>query len=141
MKISCKNHTVCRNTTLFKDDFCIDCDCLFGSWRNRKQTLIIDEIEKTCPLCLIKNKIVYRPDCEHYLCVNCFRKVYLGIELLKPVFPFPDREIEYYVKLEAGIDDEFVNDGSIIKYFKDLQYWNTFRDIHSINKISCEECI
>lgn len=37
---------------------------------------------------------VSQPNCEHTLCINCFKRCYYGEN--EPTFPYPDIEDEYY---------------------------------------------
>jgi len=71
----CKNYVICNNQT--ENDFCYDCEMLFGKWRNKNINLNF-KIDN-CTTCELKNNIcVSRPTCEHFLCINCFKVLYFG---------------------------------------------------------------
>jgi hypothetical protein len=90
--IKCKNYEVCdavlpkwwwecKNSYL-----CSNCDMMFGTWTNGtyknigKGVLEIrDCIE--CPVCLENKKGISYPRCNHFVCIDCFKKcVYIDEE-------------------------------------------------------------
>ena len=122
----CKNYIVCKNNyNEMNEGFCIDCFHLFGEWRNRKRNKVeVKENKETCPLCKENEQyIVYRIDCDHNICVDCFRKIYFGIEYKKPVLSFSI----------TSKDD----------YKENLEKWSRLQNIYKSGKLSslCCECI
>jgi len=69
----CCNYVICEN--ICDTNICQDCVMLFGKWRGRKETLDIKE-EQICNICNNNGLSVTRPDCEHFLCVKCFKQIY-----------------------------------------------------------------
>ena len=68
-KKECENYSICFNQIDKDYEFCKD--CLELPYENKKR--IIEKAE--CSLCSKKSNItVRREECEHTLCVNCFRK-------------------------------------------------------------------
>jgi hypothetical protein len=89
--IKCKNFEICECVLPecwfeYKGKYlCIHCDCMFGSWtsnnysRTGKGELIIkDNTDNTeCPICFeIIEKTIDQPNCDHTLCIECFKKWY-----------------------------------------------------------------
>ena len=73
----CQNHIICANTVDADKQICFDCNMLFGKWRGNNRILNIIENIK-CPLCLRMNTCISRPSCEHFICVDCFKKIYFS---------------------------------------------------------------
>ena len=71
---NCCNFIVCNNTC--DNITCIDCIMLFGKWRGRQEVLNTKDYEN-CNICNNIGISVTRPDCEHFLCIECFKKVYI----------------------------------------------------------------
>jgi len=72
---NCPNYIICNNN--LKDDrmLCLDCNMLFGKWRGFKAILDITD-DTSCTICSEINICVSRPNCEHYLCIKCFKDLY-----------------------------------------------------------------
>ena len=129
----CKNYSVCFNNCddSNKDNFCND--CLNLPFENKKR--IIDCVKQNeCSICLkITNIVVKREECEHFICVHCFRKIFFGKSLYTPIFP--------YLNEKYDENTDYGDDVTIIIYKKDLEYWKLFQTIdHDDNKI-CKKCI
>ena len=127
-KKECENYSICFNQIDKDDEFCKD--CLILPYENKKR--IIEKAE--CSLCSKKSNIsVRREECEHTLCVNCFRKMFFKKSLSMPVFPYLNQEYDENIKYEY--------DENIEIYKRDLDYWNKFQMIdHDENKI-CRKCM
>ena len=69
----CKNYIICQNTS--ENDFCFDCEMLFGKWRNKNINLTNNDI---CTICNKNDTCISRPTCEHFLCTDCFKVLYFG---------------------------------------------------------------
>jgi hypothetical protein len=74
---------------------------MFGTWgspptgNTGKGTLdFVDEIE--CPVCFENKEGVSHPNCDHFICIDCFKRCYYGDETGEPEFPYPELEDEYY---------------------------------------------
>jgi len=104
--IKCKNYELCE-TALPKwwwdckcRYLCTNCHMLFGSWDWSKDDILVkgkgilefkDNIE--CPICYETKKGISQPRCDHYVCIDCFKRLHYGPP--SPRFPYPDIEEEY----------------------------------------------
>ena len=111
--IKCKNYEIC-NAVLPKwwwnckgRYLCTNCHCQFGTWTARNAITgkitkytgkgilpITDNIE--CPICFETKRGISQPNCEHFLCIDCFKRCYYGDNSGCPQFPYPDKEDEYF---------------------------------------------
>ena len=141
-EIKCPNCIICSNTIKdnIYDDVCLECYNLFGKWRNKNHILHTKETIEICPLCDNKNIVIQRPSCDHFLCIDCFKKFYFGIELKKPVFPYIEREYEYWLNFENGIMDEWMNGKDVIEYINKLNYWEKITKLYLQTTSRCFEC-
>lgn len=110
MSNCCNNYEICENIvpTWWNDNkcnnLCLNCQMLFGFWieHNGREHIgkglltFIDNIE--CPICLETKRCVSQPRCDHYCCIECFKRCYYGREM--PEFPYPEMENEYYEDME-----------------------------------------
>jgi hypothetical protein len=118
--LKCPNFIVCNNrlNNVYDDGLCMDCHSLFGKWRNFNSSSILKIVESKieCPLCDIIDINIKRPHCEHTLCINCFKKLYYGIELERPIFGDPE-------------------------YLDKLNYWNKIKKLFETSATSkCFQC-
>ena len=104
--IKCKNYLLCRALLPkwwfdCKENYlCTNCHILFGTWGNAnagntgKGVLEIREnIE--CPVCCETTQGISQPKCDHFVCIDCFKRCYYGEEIEQPPFPYPEIEEEY----------------------------------------------
>ena len=91
--IKCKNFELC-DAVLPKWWFeckgnylCTNCDMLIG-----RVLEISDKVE--CPICLENKRSISQPNCDHTLCIECFKRCLYGDWGGKPAFPYPDIEEE-----------------------------------------------
>jgi hypothetical protein len=110
--IKCKNFEICEDILpkWWYDCkgcyICTNCDIQFGTWegtgvrRTGKGVLpVVDNVE--CPICLEVKRSITQPNCEHTLCIECFKRCYYGAE--GPIFPYSEEiEDEYYRDRENG---------------------------------------
>lgn len=100
LNLKCDNFEICQ--AILPDDWfecqgnylCCNCHMLFGTWGDKtgKGTLeFYDNLE--CPICLENTRCVSQPKCNHYVCINYFKRCYYGKEY--PSFPYPELEEEY----------------------------------------------
>jgi len=69
-------------------DLCMNCAVMF-----RKELVFKDDVE--CPICFETKKGITQPNCEHAICIECFRDCYYG-KYDEPDFPYSkDIEEEY----------------------------------------------
>ena len=76
---TCKNSIICNNVKI-TNDLCIECECVFGKWRNRKRNNIeIHSKNSICPDCnRYSNILIYSMDNDNYMCKECFVELYFG---------------------------------------------------------------
>lgn len=102
--IKCPNYDLCQN--LYPkwigdnhDDTCVNCDLDFGKWQGGKGKLnFIENIE--CPICFECKSGVSYPKCDHYACIQCFRRCFYGDFSNEPEFPYSELENEYFENQE-----------------------------------------
>ena len=130
-KKKCSNYTTCYNEILNdEDEFCKDCTDL--PFENKKISFI--EKNEECPICTkYMNKLVKRYDCEHFMCKNCFKKIFFDTSLSTPIFP-------YLVKDENKFMTDNDDDENIIKYKNQLDYCINFKNINHIENKKCQQC-
>ena len=135
--IKCKNYELCESVLPkwwfeTKGNYlCTDCHMMFGSWKYQgieyktgKGVLDISEnIE--CPICLEVKRSISHPNCNHTLCIDCFKRCYYGEDDTEnePQFPYPDIEDEYYNNQE---NPKWNNDYPLIKQYN--EDWNKWDD-------------
>lgn len=96
---------------------------LFGKHTGKGELEIKDNVE--CIVCVEKKRGASQPNCNHFLCLECFKKYYYGYEKNKPIFPYPEIEYEYY----EDSDNSKWKDYPLI-----IEYWKNF-DNYEDNKI------
>jgi len=70
-----------------------------------------------CPVCLEDKAGVKQVNCDHKVCIDCFKRCHYGGNIAQPVFPY-SREIED--EYDANPDDtKWIDDPLIIKYNAD----------------------
>jgi hypothetical protein len=118
--IKCKNYELCKTVLpLWWYDckgcyICTICDVQFGTWSSGDTIMtgkgaleFKDDIE--CPVCLETTRGVTPPNCEHFICIHCFKRCYYGNDEPKdPEFPYPKIEEDYFslVRPEEKYPDE-----------------------------------
>jgi len=121
---------------------CCNCHMMFGTWGDKigKGTLqFYDNLE--CPICLENTRCVSQPNCNHSVCINCFKRCYYGKEY--PLFPYPELEDKYY---DDVVNNIYINNSKWDAYrnkideyellYKNIEYYNQFEN--TINK--CPLC-
>ena len=115
--IKCKNYAMCKGTFDHRLTctahglpgrqpawyLCHNCFVMFGI-----ELQFCDEVE--CPICLETKRGLKQPNCEHKICVDCFRYSRYGI-FEEPEFPY-SKEVEEKCEEYGDIDSyppEFLN--------------------------------
>jgi hypothetical protein len=125
--------------------FCTECYTFFGKWRNGVENLkITDEPSIPCVSCQgTKKSKVYRPNCDHTLCVECFRNTYFGYLRRKPDFPSEySREI-YERNKSDGIEEDWMADSRIKTFYYELSEYENWLESQRKNFFfgtKCFEC-
>ena len=134
--IKCKNYELCE-AVLPKWWFeckgnylCTNCHMMFGTWGSGENSHtckgileISDNVE--CPICYKVERSISQPNCEHTVCIKCFKRCYYGDDDTEnePKFPYPDIEDEYYDNEE---NPKWDNDYPLIKKYN--EDWNKWDD-------------
>lgn len=98
--IKCKNYELCKEILPkwwfdCKGSYlCTNCHMLFGTGKGELD--IKNNIE--CPICLEEKTGVSQPNCDHFLCIHCFRRCYYGEEENYPDFPYNDNILEEWAE-------------------------------------------
>jgi hypothetical protein len=127
--IKCNNYELCE-CVLPKWWFeckgnylCTNCHMMFGTWGKCNTGKGILEINDNleCPICLENKRSITQPNCEHRLCIECFKRCYYGDSdnENEPNFPYPDIEDEYY---EDQNNQKWETDYPLIKIHN--EEWN-----------------
>ena len=91
---------------------CCNCHCMFGTWDDKKGKGTLEFYNNLeCPICLENTRCVSQPNCDHYACINCFKRCYYGKEY--PNFPYPEIEGEYYEDID---NNNYENNSKYDKY-------------------------
>jgi hypothetical protein len=129
--IKCENYELC-NATLPKWWFeckrnylCTNCDMMFGH-----PLEIRDNVE--CPICLETACGLSYLNCEHKLCVNCFKRCYYMSNGNEPEFPYSHDIREEFDedpdnlkwKIEYPLIEEWNIECDVWYYENDLKYRN-----------------
>ena len=84
--IKCKNYELCEVVlpkwwVECKNNYlCTNCHMLFGTWGESNTGKGILEINNNleCPICLENKRGISQPNCEHTLCIGCFKRCHYG---------------------------------------------------------------
>ena len=84
--IKCKNYELCEVVLPkwwfeCKNNYlCTNCHMLFGTWGESNTGKGILEIHNNleCPICLENKRGISQPNCEHTLCIGCFKRCHYG---------------------------------------------------------------
>lgn len=102
--IKCKNYELCEGILPkwwfeCKGNYLsTSCHMMFGTWGEQTGKGILHIYDNLdCPICFETKKCITQPNCEHTLCIECFKRCYYGSDTEdEPVFPYPDIEDDYY---------------------------------------------
>ena len=104
----CKNFEFCGSTqwphpNSYIDsggdpDLCVNCAEMF-----RKELVFKNEVE--CPICFETRRGITLPNCEHAICIECFRDCYYG-KYDEPDFPY-SKDIEEEYEEYGGMREEY----------------------------------
>ena len=127
--LHCPNYIICGSMAPkyildMQNDLCYYCNSMFSKGRGKGKLIAIDNVE--CPICLETTQCVTHPMCDHYSCVECFRRCYYGDYNDEPPFPYSDDHKEAYYK--DYNNPLWQNDKKIKKWLKDWKKWNKKRE-------------
>jgi hypothetical protein len=131
--IKCKNYELCKSILPkwwfdCKGNYlCTNCHMLFDTWDESHKGKGILEISDNleCPICMENKRSITQPNCEHTLCIECFKRCYYGDPDTdnEPKFPYPDIEDEYNDDPE---NQKWESEYPLIKIYN--EEWNKWDD-------------
>jgi hypothetical protein len=93
---------------------------MFGTWDDKKGRGTLEFYNNLeCPICLENTRCVTQPNCNHYACINCFKRCYYGKEY--PNFPYPEIEGEYYEDID---NNNYENNSKYDKYRHEINKYD-----------------
>ena len=136
--IKCKNYELC-NDILPKWWFdckgnylCTDCDMIFV----KSELTIIDNLE--CPICLEKKRSVTQPNCDHTICIECFKRCWNFNNEGHPTFPYPEIMDEW--ERDQNNPKWYTEYPLIKKYDEYWELWNTENENREENEDNLRKC-
>lgn len=141
--VNCPNYLICNEKMPLRflmchNGMCINCDVMFGTWRGGKGVLeIADNIE--CPVCLEFKKCVSQPMCDHFICIDCFKRCFFpNYGEYQPPFPYSE---EIYEEYEDSPDDpKWKNDDAIKKWLIDCDAYEDYLEAKSEQESNLRIC-
>jgi hypothetical protein len=152
--VKCKNFSLC-GTVLPKSGvsmkghyLCTSCDGMFGT-RSVTENIgscgkgILNLIENLdCIICLETKTNVSMPRCEHYMCVDCFKRCYYGDNSGEPLFPYPEIQDEFYKDTHYNAPNpKWVDYYPLIEeYEQEWELWNDRRLENCAKEVYLKQC-
>jgi len=121
MDHNCKNFDVCGKTTDTRLDLCGPCYWMFHE-------VLTFGTSVDCPVCLdITGPSVKYQSCDHFVCINCFKRMKYGDEDSEnePKFPYSSEiEDEYWDDQDGFIQNpRWELDPNIIRWREECNAW------------------
>ena len=123
----CINFEICNKYT-FTNRPCINCNDMYGV-----PLQFIDNHE--CPICMETERCVKFINCNHYVCIQDFKRMFYGNQSDEPKFPYPDLEDDYYENIK-----KYVEDPNVIKWTKEWHNWSYLEDLHYESEQYLRKC-
>lgn len=121
--LKCPNYLLCNTQApqwyfYCHSNLCMNCNMMFAKCLNFKKS--------ECLICLEEKLCVSQPKCQHYTCIDCFKRSYYGDEDRsgEPDFPYSDEISDKY----SEFPERYKNDALIIKYNEDWNLWDDIRE-------------
>ena len=144
--IKCKNYEICETILPqwwfeCKNNYlCTNCHMMFGTWGEHtgKGVLPISD-NLFCPICLENKRGISQPNCDHTLCISCFKRCYCGDCENEPVFPYSDDvEDAYYADPE---NQKWDSEYPLIKqYNEEMNKWENDCEDKNENEDYLRKC-
>ena len=142
--IKCPNFEICGNYDFplnmsVHGGLCMMCDVNYGIWQGGKGVLQFKESE--CPICFELTRCVSMPNCNHFICIDDFKRCFYGNPLWdnnEPSFPYPELEDDYFFKNQGH--PFYENDPIIIQYHKEWNMWDDEREINAEQENYLKNC-
>jgi hypothetical protein len=110
----------------------------FGTWSNPEDKVyktgkceleFADDVD--CCICLEHKRGVSQFNCDHFLCIGCFKRVYYGDQSGEPTFPYSDDRDNPKWDIEYPL---------IKKYEKDSDAWDEAQEENYESEESIRRC-
>ena len=97
----CYYFTICNNYA--ESLLCIDCNMLFGKWRTKKDYLSFKN-NIDCSICKQNELCIMRPQCEHFICIQCFKILYFNHKDDKHLINIkPNLKLPEYLEFKSSL--------------------------------------
>ena len=148
----CKNYEVCGEVLpswWIECKFrylCIGCDVMFASWSSEEHGFVhtgkgildfSDNIE--CPVCLEVKRGVTYPNCQHFVCIDCFKRCFYLDDSGRPKFPYSEEIMDEYINDNANPKWE-IEYPLIKKWNEEDSEWSIKREIKFDNESHLRSC-
>jgi hypothetical protein len=142
LDIKCRNFEICEawfiieNLNCHSGELCLNCAAMYSDHSHYKTGILHFEDNIECPVCWEIKRCV-KTKCNHYICIDDFKRMMHGEERTgEPPFPYPEEiEDEYY---EDQNNPKWEKDYPLIEiYNKEHRKWNDEWD----EKYDNEECL
>jgi len=144
--IKCKNYELCEAVLpkwwfeCKSNYLCTNCHMKFGTWGNSSTGKGVLEIRNNidCPICFECKKCISQPRCDHFVCIDCFKKCHYPDTTGEPVFPYPEIEDRYFEDTENPLS---VSDYPLINlYNEEYNNWDDNRWNRYSNQQNLRRC-
>jgi hypothetical protein len=134
--VKCKNFFLCGKvlpkSSIMKSHYlCYDCHVYFGKYQSSKNGMdgemgVLNVIKNLdCMICFETKTGISLPNCDHYVCIDCFKRCYYGDDSGEPQFPFPDIQEEFYKDNHETPNSKWLEYYTlIIEYEKEWEMWH-----------------
>lgn len=140
--IECPNFRICgailpKCITFCHKGTCGSCAYMIGRppEYNGKLTFY-DSVD--CPICLENKPGVKQVNCEHTVCIDCFKRCRFGQTIPEPPFPYSEEIEDEYE--ENHDDPRWVNDPLIKKYNDDFKKYEELCEANYAREESLRVC-
>lgn len=136
LPVKCPNFVVCDSIVPqwilgCNKGTCTTCGYTFG-----RILTFYESVE--CPICFEDKPGVKQINCDHKVCIDCFKRCRYGGTIPHPIFPYP-HEIEDEYDNDPD-DSKWVNDPLIIKYNEDWILYESKCDEEYYRETSLRIC-
>ena len=129
--IICLNNEICdsgympiQNLQCRSGELCFNCAVIYSNHCDYRTGILEFKNDIDCCICLENKRGVKFPNCNHYICIDDFKRCIYGEERQNELpFPYPELEDDYF--MSHGINREkYDTDPVIIKYNEDHNKWD-----------------
>jgi hypothetical protein len=145
--VKCTNYLVCEKkcpqiVLNYHSGVCSECNYLFGVWKGGKGVLsYLEDLE--CCICFETKICVSQPNCNHFICIDCFKMCYFNKNNSnsnnnEPIFPYPEEiKNEYFEDLT---NPKWENDEKINTYLNELEEWYKEKLVQNLSNHYLKYC-